>query len=186
MISNKVFSQRFKELRAEHSVGYYQTAALLGIFPADIAEIEQGRRCPDGKLIADICKLFAVSAAWLVGLEEQEYPAKMLERQELQAVDFVKGILKGTFEAPPSIVDAALYLSREGYLSNVRFAMPVETRVNIIMMTNLMKDLLLQNIANQDENSMIAKIELCYRCLLKVGYTIPVNPDEEVQYSKVG
>lgn len=64
------FNEKLKELRIEKKLTQKQTAQLLNISTTCYSGYEQGYREPDFKTLIKICKLFEVSADYLLGLAD--------------------------------------------------------------------------------------------------------------------
>ncbi len=67
------FKQRLKEIRIERNMTQKNVCALLKVSPNCYASWEQGRTQPDIEAIKKLCKIFNVSADYLLGIDEQYY-----------------------------------------------------------------------------------------------------------------
>jgi len=63
-----LFSTRLKELRLENNLTQAQLAQQLNVSQRSISSWETGFRQPDYELLEKICKLFNVSADYLLGM----------------------------------------------------------------------------------------------------------------------
>ena len=66
-----IFKIRLKEVRLQNNLSQKQLAEKLEISVTCYAGYEQGYRQPDLKMFAKICRLFDVSADYLLGLEDE-------------------------------------------------------------------------------------------------------------------
>ncbi len=64
------FNEKLRELRTEKKLTQKQIAKLLGISTTCYGGYEQGYREPDFKTLVKICKLFEVSADYMLGLTD--------------------------------------------------------------------------------------------------------------------
>ena len=64
------FKDKLREQRIEKGLTQKEVAELLGLSKTCYAGYEQGYREPDFKTLIRICKLFEVSADYLLGLSE--------------------------------------------------------------------------------------------------------------------
>lgn len=66
----KIFAERLKELRQEKGLSQMELAKAIGLGQSSIAHWEKNERVPNAEAIAVIAKFFAVSADYLIGLDE--------------------------------------------------------------------------------------------------------------------
>ena len=66
------FGNKLRELRAFNNMSQKSAAEALHISATCYAGYEQGYREPDFKTLVKICKLYQVSADYLLGLETDE------------------------------------------------------------------------------------------------------------------
>ena len=64
------FNERLKEIRRESGYIQKDIYTRLGVSPNCYASWEQGRTQPDIENIKKLCKIFEVSADYLLGLED--------------------------------------------------------------------------------------------------------------------
>jgi transcriptional regulator with XRE-family HTH domain len=64
------FGQRLKDLRRVHGFRQRGAAQELRVGIYTLQSYEQGRTEPDLELLADMCRLYRVSADYLLGLED--------------------------------------------------------------------------------------------------------------------
>ncbi len=64
------FKDRLREMRNEKGLKQKEAAQALGISVTCYAGYEQGYREPDFKTLVAICKLYGVTADYLLGLED--------------------------------------------------------------------------------------------------------------------
>lgn len=64
------FGQRLKDLRRVHGFRQKDAARELRVTAGTMAHYEQGFTEPDLELLADMCRLYRVSADYLLGLED--------------------------------------------------------------------------------------------------------------------
>lgn len=64
------FNEKLKELRIEKKLTQKQVAQILEVSTTCYSGYEQGYREPDFKILIKICKLFEVSADYLLGLSD--------------------------------------------------------------------------------------------------------------------
>lgn len=64
------FSQRLKEIRKENNLTQKDVYEKLEISPNGYASYEQGRTEPNIATIIKLCKIFNVSADYLLGLKD--------------------------------------------------------------------------------------------------------------------
>ena len=62
-----VFSDRLKELRGPESQASF--AAAIGVNRVQYAKYESGKNAPSVDFLADVCRIHACSADWLLGLK---------------------------------------------------------------------------------------------------------------------
>lgn len=70
------FDQRLKDLRRVHGFRQRDVALELRIGIYTLQSYEQGRTEPDLELLADMCRLYRVSADYLLGLSDRCDPPK--------------------------------------------------------------------------------------------------------------
>ena len=61
--------ERLKQLREEKGVTQKEVAKAIGVTTSAYANYEQGTREPSVQMIINLCRYFAVSADYLIGLE---------------------------------------------------------------------------------------------------------------------
>lgn len=66
------FGEKLKKLRAEKSITQKEAAQKLELSETGYAGYEQGYREPDFETLARICRLFDVTADYLIGLENED------------------------------------------------------------------------------------------------------------------
>lgn len=66
-----VFQQRLRELRAEQGLTQGALASLLRTTDDSIYSWEKGRSEPPFAMLTEICRVFHVSADYLLGLEDE-------------------------------------------------------------------------------------------------------------------
>ena len=64
------FGQRLKDLRRVHGFRQRDAARELRVTAGTLSHYEQGFLEPDLELLADMCRLYRVSADYLLGLED--------------------------------------------------------------------------------------------------------------------
>lgn len=64
------FGQRLKDLRRVHGFRQRDAARELCVTAGTLAHYEQGFTEPDLELLANMCRLYRVSADYLLGLED--------------------------------------------------------------------------------------------------------------------
>ena len=64
------FGQRLKDLRRVHGFRQKDAARKLCVTAGTLSHYEQGFSEPDLELLADMCRLYRVSADYLLGLED--------------------------------------------------------------------------------------------------------------------
>ena len=64
------FGQRLKDLRRVHGFRQRDAAQELRVTAGTMAHYEQGLSEPDLELLADMCRLYRVSADYLLGLDD--------------------------------------------------------------------------------------------------------------------
>lgn len=64
------FSERLKGIRKENGMTQKDVYERLGISPNGYASYEQGRTEPNVETIVQLCKIFEVSADYLLGLTD--------------------------------------------------------------------------------------------------------------------
>ena len=64
------FNERLKEIRKERNLTQKDIYTLLNVSANCYASWEQGRTEPDIKNIKNLCKIYNVSADYLLGIEE--------------------------------------------------------------------------------------------------------------------
>lgn len=80
------FAQRLKQLRQEACLTQTELGKLLGISSSAVGMYEQGRRKPDGNMLAKISRHFHVSVDYLLGnTAQEEAPAEVTELVEKMA-----------------------------------------------------------------------------------------------------
>ena len=70
-MENSVFQQRLRELRAEQGLTQGALAALLHTSDDSVYSWEKGRSEPSLSMLTEICRVFNVSADYLLGLEDE-------------------------------------------------------------------------------------------------------------------
>lgn len=65
-----MFGQRIKELRQEKGLTQIQLAELLFTTQSTIGKYERGELQPNIEVIKNLCKIFEVSADYLLGLTD--------------------------------------------------------------------------------------------------------------------
>jgi transcriptional regulator with XRE-family HTH domain len=70
------FGQRLKDLRRVHGFRQRDVALELRIGIYTLQSYEQGRTEPDLELLTDMCRLYQVSADYLLGLSDRCDPPK--------------------------------------------------------------------------------------------------------------
>jgi transcriptional regulator with XRE-family HTH domain len=68
----KTIGQKIKELRKENNLTQKQLAKILGISETGFASWEQGLSEPNTESIAQLCRIFNVSADYLLNLENED------------------------------------------------------------------------------------------------------------------
>lgn len=63
-------SEKIKELRLEHGFTQIELANLAGVKQSCVSKWERGATLPDSDMIVSLCKIFDVSADYLLGLTE--------------------------------------------------------------------------------------------------------------------
>ena len=66
-----VFQQRLRELRAEQGLTQSALAVLLRTTDDSVYSWEKGRSEPSLSMLMEICRVFRVSADYLLGLEDE-------------------------------------------------------------------------------------------------------------------
>ncbi len=69
-ISMGKFCERLKELRKDLNLSQQQLASIIGTNNSSVCDWERGRSQPDIETIIKLCKLFQVSADYLLGIED--------------------------------------------------------------------------------------------------------------------
>jgi len=67
---NKVIAERIKEIRTENKLTQAQFGDKLAVSQDTVSLWEKGKSLPTAEYIIEICKTFAVSADFLLGLTE--------------------------------------------------------------------------------------------------------------------
>lgn len=63
--------ERIKELRQQEHLTQAQLAERLGVTQDSISLWETGKRIPDTQYLPALCRIFQVSADYLLGLEDE-------------------------------------------------------------------------------------------------------------------
>lgn len=63
-------SEKIKELRLERGYTQAEFAELMGVKQSCVSKWERGATLPDSDMIVALCKLFEVSADYLLGLTD--------------------------------------------------------------------------------------------------------------------
>ena len=71
---NKIFAQRFKDLRTTSGYTQKQLANLFNVTRPCICYWETGKRLPDYIKLAEICRFFQVSSDYLLGFSHDKKP----------------------------------------------------------------------------------------------------------------
>lgn len=87
MLFNKIFADRVRLLREQHKLSLKALGALLNKRPSTLSDIEAGRTGTTLDGLADICKLFAVSSDWLIGVSDEPYSEPTLMKIETSLLD---------------------------------------------------------------------------------------------------
>ena len=74
MFHKDLYGLRLKKLRNQAGETQAQLAALLGVKPNQVVEMENGRKTTSFERLAVICKHYNVSADYLLGLTDQPRP----------------------------------------------------------------------------------------------------------------
>lgn len=78
------FAKRLKALRKERDMTQVELAKKLGYGYTAIANYEAGRNEPSLQDLVSICKIFDISADYLLGISDVQKPHEILEREELE------------------------------------------------------------------------------------------------------
>lgn len=75
----ETFRQRLRQLIDSHGYTYADVEFYTGITSATISRYLSAQRLPDMKYLLVFCKLFGVSADWLMGLNDEKPDAEVPE-----------------------------------------------------------------------------------------------------------
>jgi len=82
MLTEYSFAQRLKDLREKACLSQSDVAARIGSHPSNVSNWELGYNRPNIDMIRNLCKLFGVSADFLLGL-----PGVELTDREARCLD---------------------------------------------------------------------------------------------------
>ena len=74
--SNELFGTRLRGLRKLRGETQQELAALLGVKPNQIGEMENGRKASTFSRLAQLCEHYNVSADYLLGLTDEPRPLR--------------------------------------------------------------------------------------------------------------
>lgn len=64
--------ERLRELRLEHEMTLDEVSHFLGITSSAVCKFENGSRSPKAEQIVALCKMYGVSADYLLGLTDTD------------------------------------------------------------------------------------------------------------------
>lgn len=82
-----IFADRLKELRGSESQASF--AEQLGINRVQYFKYESGKNAPSIDVLANICRVHACSADWLLGLKDSKITTANFEKDTLQKTPVV-------------------------------------------------------------------------------------------------
>ncbi len=81
------FGDKLRALRAEKNLTQNELAARLGVVGASVSSYEKSKQYPSIEILIQICKIFDVSADYLLGFsDDKEFNTSSLTDEQLQIV----------------------------------------------------------------------------------------------------